>query len=87
MLIAENKWRAIKDGLACESVDFGKEEEVPVRTLMEELLEIIDDVVERLGIRRKIDHIETMLETGTSADRQLQVFAETGNVEAVVDHL
>ncbi|MBT5876252.1 MAG: carboxylate-amine ligase [Candidatus Latescibacteria bacterium] len=87
MLIAENKWRSIKDGLDGKLVDFGKDEEVPVRTLIEELLEIIDDVVEPLGIRREIDYIETMLEIGTSADRQLKIFTETGSVEAVVDHL
>ncbi len=87
VLIDENKWRAIKDGLDGRLIDFGKEQEVPLRTLIEELLEIIDDVVDPLGVRPEIEHIHTMLEEGTSADRQLKTFKETGSIEAVVDQL
>ena len=30
-LIAENKWRALRDGLDGKFIDFGKKEEVPLR--------------------------------------------------------
>ena len=86
-LVAENKWRAIKDGLDGNLVDFGKEEEVPVRYLIEELLDIVDDVVDSLGVREEIEYIRVMLEAGSSADRQLKTYEETGNLEAVVDQL
>ncbi len=86
-LIAENKWRAIKDGIDGKLIDFGKEEEIPLRLLMDELLEIIDDVVDELGTREEIEHIRTILIEGTSADRQLRKYQETDSLEAVVDML
>lgn len=85
--IAENKWRAIKDGIDGELIDFGREKAVPLRLLMEELLEIIDDVVDELGTRKEVEHIRVMLKNGTSADRQLRKYHETNSFEAVVDML
>lgn len=86
-LVAENKWRAIKDGLDGNLVDFGKEEEVSVRHLIEELLDIVDDVVDPLGVREEIEYIPVMLAEGSSADRQLRTHAETGDLKSVVDQL
>ena len=86
-LIAENKWRAIKDGIDGKLIDLGKEEEVPLRLLMSELLDIIDDVVDELGTRREIERIRTILKEGTSADRQLRKYHETNDLKAVVDML
>lgn len=86
-LIAENKWRATKDGIDGRLIDFGKEEEIPVRLLLGELLEIIDDVVDPLGTRQEIEYIHHILTEGTSADRQLQTYHETGDMKAVVDML
>jgi carboxylate-amine ligase len=68
-------------------IDFGKSREVPVRDLIRELLEFIDDVVDDLGSREEISHIYRILERGTSADEQLQVWRKTSDINAVVDHL
>jgi carboxylate-amine ligase len=87
MLIEENKWRAVRYGLDGKMIDFGKGKEVPVRDLIRELLEFVDDVVDDLGSRSEIEHIYTILERGTSADEQLRVWRETGDIKAVVDHL
>ncbi len=86
-LIAENKWRAVRDGIEGELIDFGKEKSVPVRFLVNELLEMVQDVAGPLGVERELAHVETMLHTGTSADRQLAIFRETGDLSAVVDML
>lgn len=86
-LIAENKWRAIKDGVDGSMIDFGKMSEIPTRELMEELLYLVDDVVDQLDSREEIAYIRTMLDEGTSADRQLKVFAQTNDLKAVVDSL
>jgi len=86
-LIQENKWRAMRGGLDARLIDFGRETEVPMRELVTELLEFVDDVVDELGSRREVEYLETMAREGTSADRQLRVFAETGHLHAVVDHL
>ena len=86
-LILENKWRAIRYGLDGKLLDLGKQKEVPVKDLIHELLEFVDDVVDPLDSRREIEHIYTILDRGTSADEQLQVYAETGNYNAVVERL
>ncbi len=86
-LITENKWRAVRWGIDGSLIDFGKRREVSVRDLIYELLEIIDDVVDELGLRRDVEYVHTILKDGTSADRQIRVFRETGDLKAVVDHL
>ena len=87
MLIEENKWRAVRYGLDGKMIDFGKGKEVPIRDLIRELLDFVDDVVDDLGSRHEIEHIHTILERGTSADEQLRVWNDTGDLKAVVDHL
>ena len=54
---------------------------------MIEYLEVIDDVVDELGSREEIEYIQTMLEQGTGADRQLRVFRETGDLKEVVKYI
>src|SRR6266705_1718028 len=87
MLIEENKWRAVRYGLDGNMIDFGKGKEVPIRDLIRELREFVEDVVDDLGSRQEIEHIYTILDRGTSADEQLRVWRETSDVKAVVDHL
>ncbi len=73
-LIAENKWRAVRWGLDGKLVDYGKREAVSMRFLAHELLDLIDDVVDELGSRQEIDFIKTILDQGSSSDRQLAVY-------------
>src|SRR6266436_4515081 len=87
MLIQENKWRAVRWGLDGKMIDFGKQKEVPVRDLILELLEFVDDVLDELDSRKEVEHIHTIMERGTSADEQLQVHKETGDLRTVVDRL
>nr|MBA2734295.1 carboxylate-amine ligase [Acidobacteriota bacterium] len=87
MLVQENKWRAVRWGLDGKMIDFGKQKEVPVRDLILELLEFVDDVLDDLGSRKEVEHIHAILERGTSADEQLQVYRETNDLRAVVDRL
>jgi carboxylate-amine ligase len=86
-LIEENKWRASRWGLDGKLIDFGKRKEVPMRELAVELLEFIDDVVDELGSRREVEYVRKILSDGTSAERQVQVFRETGDLRAVVQAL
>jgi carboxylate-amine ligase len=87
-LIQENKWRAARWGLDGKLIDFGKQTEVPTREVILELLEFVDDVVDGLGSREEINGIYKILERGTSADRQIQVYNESGgDLQAVVDLL
>ena len=83
-LIEENKWRAARWGVEGKLIDFGKRSEVPMRILGEELLAFVDDVVDDLGSREAIAPVHSILREGTSAERQLAVYRETGDLKAVV---
>ena len=85
-LIEENKWRAVRYGLDGKLVDLGKEQELPARALIRELIEwFLDDVIDELGSRKEVEYAFRILEQGTSADRQLATFRRTGDLKAVVD--
>ena len=86
-LIEENKWRAARWGIDGKLIDFGKGAEVPMRDLALELLEFLDDVLDDLGSREAVGYLHTVLREGTSADRQLKVYRETGDLKAVVKYV
>ena len=87
-LIHENKFRAFRFGIDGKLIDFGKQQEVPMRDLAGELVEFVDDVVDELGSRKDVEYVFTILTEGTSADRQLAVHQRSGgDLKAVVDHL
>jgi carboxylate-amine ligase len=86
-LIEENKWRAARWGIEGKLIDFGKQAEVPVALLIEELFEFVDDVLDDLGSRASLEPIRTIFRHGTSAERQLRVHKETGDLQAVVRHI
>jgi carboxylate-amine ligase len=86
-LVEENKWRAVRWGTEGKLLDFGKGQAVAFPDLARELLELVEDVVGELGIEEEVSYVHTILEEGTSADRQLAVWRETESLEAVVDQL
>ncbi|MFT6054544.1 MAG: carboxylate-amine ligase [Roseivirga sp.] len=86
-LIAENKWRAGRYGIDGKLIDFGQEKQVPVKELIPELLDFVDDVLDDLGSRHEIEGVLKILENGTGADRQLKIFKETGSIQSVVDFI
>jgi carboxylate-amine ligase len=87
-LIDENKWRAVRYGLEGKLIDFGKQTELPARDLIREMIEwFIGEVMDELGSRKEIEYAYRILAEGTSADRQVATFKETGDLNAVVDRL
>jgi carboxylate-amine ligase len=86
-LILENKWRACRYGLDGKLIDFGKQEEVDCRALIYELLDFVEEVVDDLGIREEINYIPTMLQRGSGADRQLEIFEQSNDMDQVVDYI
>jgi carboxylate-amine ligase len=86
-LITENRWRASRYGIGGKMIDFGKQEEVETRSLIGELLEFIDDVVDDLGSREEVDYVHQILRLGTGADRQLEVYNRTKDLKSVVDYI
>jgi carboxylate-amine ligase len=86
-LINENKWRAGRYGIDGFLIDFGKEEEINTRVLIYELLDFVDDVVDQLGSRDRLNYVHKILEKGTGADRQLKIYDETQNLKTVVEYI
>ena len=86
-LIEENKWRAVRYGLDGQLIDFGKSEQVPVRALVGELLDFVDEAAEIFQSQSDLDRVRQILKEGTSADRQLAIFAKTQSYHSVVDDL
>jgi carboxylate-amine ligase len=87
-LIEENKWRSVRYGLDGKLIDFGKQEELPARELIREMIEwFIGDVVDELGSRKEVEYAYRILREGTSGDRQLATYERTGDLKAVVDQL
>jgi carboxylate-amine ligase len=87
-LIEENKWRAVRYGLDGKLLDLGKQQELPARELVRELISwFLADVLDELGTRKEVEYAFRILETGSSADRQLATFARTGDLKDVVDQL
>jgi carboxylate-amine ligase len=88
ILVEENKWRAVRSGLDGKLIDFGKQEELPARDLVREMIEwFLEDVIDEFGGRQDIEYAYQILEGGTSADRQLATYRRTGSLDAVVDQL
>jgi glutamate---cysteine ligase / carboxylate-amine ligase len=88
-LIEENKWRAVRYGLDGKLLDLGKQTEVPVRDLIREMIDwFLADAIDELGTRKEVEYAYKILDEGSSADRQLRTFNETGgDIRAVVDQL
>lgn len=82
--IQENKWRAVRYGMDGKLIDFGIREEVPLRFLARELIELVDDVVDELGTRKDVAYMLHIAENGTSADRQIATYRRSRNAGA--DH-
>ena len=86
-LLMENKFRAVRYGLEGKLIDFGKQEEVPLRDLIGEYLDFVGDEMRSLGSETEVGYVRRMLEQGSGADRQLKVFRETGSLLDVVDFM
>ena len=87
ILINENRHRAARYGISGKLIDFGKQEEVSTASLIGELLEFVDDVADELGCRNELSYIQTILNGGTGADRQLAVWQKTNDLKKVVDYI
>lgn len=91
ILIAENKWRAVRYGLEGKLIDFGIEEPLPAVDLIRELVERVEPMAARLASLDALQHVHTMLQRGSSAEQQLRHWKQAGGEEgalvAVVDEL
>ena len=82
-LVAENKWRAARDGLAARLIDLEHDTERPARDALLALVERCEPAARRLGCEEELGDVERVLARGTGADEQLGVYDETESLLAV----
>ncbi len=74
MLIAENRWRAMRFGSDASLLDLARGELVPFPDLVEELLALIEDDACALDCVAETQHARTILKRGTSAHQQIDLY-------------
>jgi carboxylate-amine ligase len=84
LLIAENKWRAVRYGLEGKLLDFGIEQALPAPDLIRELLGRVESYAPKLNIEDELAHVHTILSRGSNADQQLYYYHTHGNDPAAV---
>jgi glutamate---cysteine ligase / carboxylate-amine ligase len=87
-ILMENKFRALKRGLDGSMIDFSLKEQRPIRALIAEVLDFVDDVVDELGSRPQMQYLRAWIDHGdTGADRQVAAYEATRDLRTVVDFL
>ena len=74
ILLKQNRWMAQRAGISDGLIDFGQGVIKPFASLADELIEFVRDDMEYFDCCNDIEHIHTILQRGTSADRQNDVY-------------
>jgi carboxylate-amine ligase len=75
LCVEENRWRAERYGTTSTLVDFGLGRQVPYPQLLEEILTLVAPDAAAFGCQDEVAATRRIVQDGTSADRQLAVFA------------
>ena len=78
-LIDDNKVRAAVHGMGGELVDFARGHHVAARDLAERLLGELEPNAAELGCSAELERVQTIVEEGTGATRQVAFLAEHGD--------
>ena len=85
--VRENKWRAARYGLDAEIIRDEDGNLVSLRRSISDLVARLQPIARNLGCERDLLRVNEILERGTSATRQREVFDKTRDLSAVVDSL
>jgi carboxylate-amine ligase len=85
--VRENKWRAARYGLEAEIIRDEDGNLVSLRRSITDLVERLQPIARNLGCEADLLRINDILERGTSATRQREVFDRSKDLSAVVDAL
>ncbi len=73
-VIEENRWRAMRGGIEATFIDEARDDVVPVAALLATLRERLADDARALDCEREIAALDAILDRGSSAHGQLQVY-------------
>jgi carboxylate-amine ligase len=85
--IRDNKWRAARYGVDAEIIRDEEGNLMSLRRSINDLMERLEPTAERLGCRDDLLGVNSILERGTSATRQREVYGRDRNLSGVVDLL
>lgn len=75
-LVAENLWRAQRDGTRAALIDEARGDAVPFAEILDATLALVAEDAEALGCAAEVSATRRIASEGTSADRQATVFAK-----------
>lgn len=84
-IVSENLWRAQRDGIQASLIDEQRAEAIPLKEHLDAVLDSIAEDAEILGCKPEIESARQIATTGTSADRQLAIFAESRGRSQSID--
>jgi glutamate---cysteine ligase / carboxylate-amine ligase len=87
VLAHENKWRAARYGLQATVIDLAQGGPIPITRLIERTLREIASDARAIGCDRELEGVRRILRDGNGADRQLAVYAATGDPREVARHI
>jgi glutamate---cysteine ligase / carboxylate-amine ligase len=86
-LIAENKWRAARHGLAAELADLSRDEPRPAPDAVRALVEFVAPAAQDLGCSGELAELDALLERGSGADEQRRAQEKDGSLLSVASWL
>lgn len=72
--VMENLWRVQREGIHAALIDEAADEAVPLRRLVERLLDLVAEDAAALGCAAQVAHALTIVECGSSADGQIRAY-------------
>jgi carboxylate-amine ligase len=85
-IFRENKWRAIRYGLTGEMILATNKKTKLIHEDIGYWLEKLEPYVKQLSYSTYIDTLWAVLKNGNSSTRQIKVFEETNDLQAVIQH-
>ena len=73
-LVAENLWRAQRDGVHAHFIEEAAAAALPFRAHLESIFDRIAEDADALGCRPEVEHAREIARAGTSADHQIAIF-------------
>ncbi len=83
-LVDDNKVRAALRGVDGKLVDFRRGEQVRAPEMALKLIDLVSDNAVELGCREELEGIKELLEIGTGAHRQLELYERSGDMHTLV---
>jgi glutamate---cysteine ligase / carboxylate-amine ligase len=83
LLLEENKWRALRDGLDARLIDLRDESQRPAREAIADLVERCMPAADALGCAAELGLVSTILLRGNGADEQRRLYGDPGDLDAI----